>query len=75
MAMANRNVADTSVPTTLPIVLKFSNLDWSAVAVTAIAIESRTTIVEWPREKKKPAATGRFPSCISLRVTLSMAAI
>ena len=33
------------------------------------------TIVEWPREKKNPAATGRLPSCISFRVTLSIAAI
>ena len=43
------------------------------VAARAIAIESATTIVEWPSEKKKPTATGRLPSCISLRVTLSIA--
>ena len=43
------------------------------VAATAIATDSPMTIVEWPSEKKKPTATGRFPSCISLRVTLSIA--
>ena len=47
----------------------------SAVAVIAIAIDRSTTIVEWPSEKKKPTATGRFPSCINFRVTLSMAAM
>ena len=35
----------------------------------------RITIVEWPSEKKKPTATGRLFSCISFRVTLSMAAM
>jgi hypothetical protein len=29
-------------------------------------------IVEWPKEKKNPAPTGRFPSAMSLRVVLSM---
>lgn len=33
------------------------------------------TTTEWPIAKKKPTLTGRLPSCISLRVTLSMAAI
>ena len=33
----------------------------------------RKTTVECPSEKKKPTATGRFPSCSSLRVELSMA--
>ena len=37
--------------------------------------ERQTTMVEWPSEKNKPTATGRLPSCISLRVTLSMAAM
>ena len=31
------------------------------------------TIVEWPREKKKPTLSGRWPSVISLRVVLSIA--
>ena len=34
-----------------------------------------TTTVECPSEKKKPTATGRLLSCISLRVTLSIAAM
>src|SRR5215471_17308127 len=32
-----------------------------------------TMTVEWPREKKNPVASGRWPSDMSLRVTLSMA--
>ena len=44
-------------------------------AEIATSMESAKTTVEWPREKKKPTATGRFPSCINLRVVLSMAAI
>ena len=34
-----------------------------------------TTTAEWPSEKKKPTPTGRWPCCMSLRVTLSIAAI
>ena len=45
------------------------------VAAMAIATVSATTIVEWPREKNRPTPTGRRPSCISLRVTLSIAAM
>ena len=73
--MANRNSAETSVPATAPKVLNASKWSCSAVAVTAMAIESPTTMVEWPSEKKSPTPTGRWPSCISLRVTLSMAAM
>ena len=36
---------------------------------------SRNTIVEWPSEKKKPTLSGRWPSAISLRVVLSIAAM
>ena len=35
----------------------------------------RNTTEEWPREKKKPTLSGRFPSCTSFRVVLSMAAM
>ena len=34
-----------------------------------------STTVECPREKKKPTPIGRWPSCSSLRVVLSMAEI
>ena len=34
-----------------------------------------TTTVEWPSEKSRLTLTGRLRSCISLRVTLSMAAM
>ena len=33
------------------------------------------TTEEWPREKKKPTDSGRFPSPTSLRVVLSIAAM
>ena len=39
----------------------------AAIAATASAIDS-----EWPSEKNRPTETGRLPSCISLRTTLSM---
>ena len=42
---------------------------------TANSSESANTIVECPREKKKPTLSGRWPSAISLRVVLSMAAM
>ena len=37
------------------------------------ASASRKTMLEWPREKKKPTLSGRWPSAISLRVVLSIA--
>jgi len=59
IAMASRNKAETNVPATPPIALMESSLSLNAVAVTAIAIEASTTIVECPREKKKP----RWAAC------------
>ncbi len=74
-AMASRNSADTSVPISPPTLWNAANRPLNAVAVAAMATEASTTTVEWPSEKKKPTAAGRLPSCISLRVTLSIAAI
>ena len=45
------------------------------VAASATAAAATTTTVEWPRANQKPTETGRWPACISLRVTLSMAAM
>ena len=73
--MANRNNADTLVPTTLPISSSRPKDPASAVAVPATPAAARITIVEWPMAKNKPAPIGRLPSCISLRVVLSIAAI
>ena len=75
MAMANRNPAETSVPATAPKVVNESNRSLSEAEKTAIAMESAITIVECPSEKKRPTPTGRLPSCMSLRVTLSIAAM
>ena len=49
--------------------------DWPRLVLPAIATDASTTTVEWPSEKNRPTVTGRFFSCISLRVTLSIAAI
>ena len=62
------------VPIIPPIACRFSIL-FIAVAVMAIKIVRATTIVEWPKEKNRPTPTGRFFSCSSLRVTLSIAEI
>ena len=74
-AMVIRNSAETLVPITPPISLKCSNLPCSEVTAKASAMEAAITTVECPSEKKKPAEIGRFPLCISFRVTLSMAAM
>ena len=75
IAMANRNNADTKVPTMPPKLLNASKRPCNSVVATAIATVSATTIVEWPSEKNRPTPTGRRPSCINLRVTLSIAAM
>jgi len=54
--------------------LKAPNCD-NALAVSAMLTEAMAMIVEWPIANQKPTATGRLPSCISLRVTLSIAAM
>ena len=63
------------VPTTLP--RSCASLMWSRIQAepTAIRIHSTNTTVEWPRENQRPTVRGRFPSLISLRVTLSMASV
>ena len=58
IAMANRNNADTNVPTTPPKLLKASKRPCNSVVATAIATVSATTIVEWPSEKNRPTPTG-----------------
>ena len=75
IAMANRNSAETLVPMTPPTAFNDSKCDVSAAAANATPIDISTTMAEWPSEKKKPTPTGRWPCCISLRVTLSIAAI
>ena len=44
----------------------------TARAAKVMPTPTATTIVEWPKEKKKPLPSGRLPSAISLRVVLSM---
>ena len=44
-------------------------------SLPAIAAAPSSTTVECPSENMNPTATGRLPSCINLRVTLSIAAM
>ena len=44
----------------------------TARAAMVTPTPTATMIVEWPKEKKKPVPSGRFPSAISLRVVLSI---
>ena len=74
-AIASRNAAETVVPMMPPTSRNAPRFVWSAVAVAAMASDASTTTVECPSEKKKPTAIGRWPCCISLRVTLSIAAM
>ncbi len=75
-AIRYRNPADASVPMVPPMVSNAergsTRAPKTARAATVIPAATATTIVEWPREKKNPVPSGRFPSDISLRVVLSM---
>ena len=74
-AMANRNSAEALVLMMPPTAFIESKRDVSSDAANATPTDRRTTTAEWPSEKKKPTPTGRWPCCMSLRVTLSIAAI
>ena len=78
-AIRNRNVADTSVPTTLVTCWSAELLARTWVSRLRMPKFSSTastkTTEEWPSEKKKPTDSGRLPSPTSLRVVLSMAAM
>ena len=72
--ISSRKTADTLVPISPPISRKLG-MSLMNPAERAITTERATTTVEWPSEKKRPTPTGRWPSCISFRVVLSMAAM
>ena len=74
-ATSSRNAAETRGSDELADVLKLRELASTTEAAKAIPTVSATTTVEWPSEKKKPTPTGRFLSCMSFRVTLSIAEI
>ena len=75
MAIASRKAADTVVPITLPNSLKPTNLASSAPTDSATSRDAAITTVECPIAKNSPTAIGLLSSCISLRVTLSIAAM
>ncbi len=74
-AIRNRKATDTPVPISPPTSFMASNRSCSAAVVAAMSSDSPTTTVEWPSENHRPTDSGRWPSSISLRVTLSMAAM
>ena len=66
---------ETEAPIVDPYVCSVEICECTVPAATASPAVSPKTIVEWPREKKKPVPSGRFPSCSSFRVVLSIAAM
>ena len=73
-AIAKRKPAEKIVAMTLPAALSVSNCA-SALAVAAIATEAIRITALCPIANHRPTLIGRVPSCISLRVTLSIAAM
>lgn len=74
-ANTRRKPAETAVPMVPPTALKPSKRERSASAEIAMPSVARITMVEWPSEKNRPTEKGRLPSCISLCVTVSIAAM
>ena len=77
--ITNRNVPETIGPIS-PVAVcsaepSSSTAPLSPRTPTTTSTPSAKTIVEWPSEKKKPTLSGRWPSAISLRVVLSIAAM
>ncbi len=58
-----------------PISLNASMRSLSAEVARTMMATPSTTSAEWPMEKKNPTENGRLPCCISLRTTLSIAAM
>jgi hypothetical protein len=56
MPIRSRKAAETAVPMTPPISWNESSRLCIAAAVAAMTIDASTTMVEWPKEKKKPTA-------------------
>ncbi|MDQ1232018.1 hypothetical protein QE379_003444 [Sphingomonas sp. SORGH_AS 879] len=74
IAMANRKLAETMVAMVPPLCPNASK-SASVLAASATVVAAISTMAEWPIANHRPTAMGRWPSCISLRVTLSMAAM
>ena len=71
-----RKLPETKVPITAPVVLRAGMFAKTVlVATIKVMMKATTTTVECPRENHMPTVMGRFPSCISFLVVLSMAAI
>ena len=75
IAMPIRKNTDTNVPITPPTSINPGKRCCRRLSVRAMISEAANTTVEWPSEKKRPTVIGRLPSCINLRVMLSIAAM
>jgi hypothetical protein len=75
IAMPIRKNTETNVPITPPTSINPGKRCCRLLAVRAMISEAANTTVEWPSEKKRPTVIGRLPSCINLRVMLSIAAM
>jgi hypothetical protein len=77
--ISNRNEPETTGPTR-PVALwrvesSFATAPLRPCTPTVTSTPSAKTIVECPSEKKNPTLSGRWPSFMSLRVVLSIAAM
>mmetsp|Transcript_71786 Transcript_71786/g.115911 ORF Transcript_71786/g.115911 Transcript_71786/m.115911 type:complete len:213 (+) Transcript_71786:195-833(+) len=72
---ANRKLPEIDAPMTPPTSVKFCKWCFMKSLANATAMHIRTTTEEWPRAKKNPTVAGRLWLVVSLRVTLSMAAM
>ena len=77
--MAHRKVPETDVPM-MPVhrcseEVLFRTVPLRARMPRLSSTARMNTIEEWPSENQKPVVRGRFPSWMSLRVVLSMAAM
>ena len=80
IAIRYRNPPETLVPIKLGVVMqgrrvRFDRPNDCLDADCESSSASPNTTDEWPREKKNPTLSGRWPSFISLRVVLSIAAM
>ncbi|KAG7134765.1 hypothetical protein HYQ46_009050 [Verticillium longisporum] len=69
----SRKVALTAVPTMLPTRARPSKRSRKAPLVAATTTQVMMTTVLWPREKKVPTETGRWPEAMRRRVIRSIA--
>mmetsp|Transcript_50798 Transcript_50798/g.148021 ORF Transcript_50798/g.148021 Transcript_50798/m.148021 type:complete len:204 (+) Transcript_50798:495-1106(+) len=70
-----RKLPEIEAPNTPPTVVKSCRRDFMKSLATTTAAHMIVTTLECPSAKKRPTVAGRLPATVSLRVTLSMAAM